>query len=171
MFFNFAVKYAIRRVHVNQDGLKLDGAHQLVVYADAIYILGGSVHTMKENTETLVAASKEIGLEVNNDKTMYMVMSRDRNAGQYHTVKNDNSYFEKVGQFKYWGTTFTDQNSIQEDIKSRLKSGNACYHSVQNLLPSSLLFKNKNITLYRTIILPVVLYGCETWSLILRNVG
>ena len=171
LFFNFAVKYAIRRVHVNQDGSKLDGAHQLVVYADDIYILGGSVHTMKENIETLVAAGKEIGLEVNDDKTKYMVKSQDRNAGQSHIIKNDNSSSEKAGQFKYWGTTLTYQNSIQEDIKSSLKSGNACYHSVQNRLPSSLLCKNKKITIYTTIILPVVLYGCETWALILKNVG
>jgi len=58
---------------------------------------------------------------------------------------------------------------MQEEIKSRLKSGNACYHSVQNLLSSSLLSKNLNIKIYRTIILPVVLYGCETWSLTLRE--
>ena len=63
----------------------------------------------------------------------------------------------------------TDQNSIQKEIKSRLKLGNACYHSVQNLLFSSLLSKNLKIKIYRTIILPVVLYGCETWSLILRE--
>ena len=132
LFFNFPLKYAIRRVHVNQDGLKLDGTRQLVVYADDIYTLGGSVHTVKENTETLVAASKEIGLEVNDDKTKYMVMSRDQNAGQSHIIKNDNSTSEKVEQFKYWGTTLTYQNSIQEDIKSRFKSGNDCCHSVQN---------------------------------------
>ena len=65
------------------------------------------------------------------------------------------------------GTTLTDQNSIQEEIKSRLKLGNACYHSVQNLLPSRLLSKNLKIKIYRTVILPVVLYGCETWSLTL----
>jgi hypothetical protein len=70
-----------------------------------------------------------------------------------------------VEESKYLGTTLTNQNSIQEEIKSRLKSGNACYHSVQNLLSSSLLFKYKNIKIYRTIILPVVLHGCETWSL------
>ena len=63
----------------------------------------------------------------------------------------------------------TNQNSIQEEIKSRLKLGNACYHSVQNLLSSSLLSKNLKIKIYRTIILPVVLYGCETWSLTLRE--
>ena len=67
------------------------------------------------------------------------------------------------------GTTLKNQNSVQEEIKSRLKSGNACYHSVQNLLSSSLLYKNLKIKIYRTITLPVFLYGCETWSLTLRE--
>ena len=72
-------------------------------------------------------------------------------------------------QFKYLGTTLTNHSSIQEEIKSRLKLGNVCYHSVQNLLSSSLLSVNLKIKIYRTIILPVVLYGCETWSLTLRE--
>ena len=71
--------------------------------------------------------------------------------------------------FKHLGTTLTNQNSIQEEIKSRLKLGNACYHAVQNLLSSSLLYKNIKIKIYRTVVLPVVLYGCETWSLTLRE--
>jgi len=85
VLFNFALAYAIRRVQVNQDGLKLNGTHQLVVYAD-VDILGGSVQTVKEKAESLVVASKEIGLEVNADKTQYMVMSRDQNAGQSHSM-------------------------------------------------------------------------------------
>jgi len=141
--------------------LKLNGTHQLLVYAD-VNILGGSVHAMKENAETLIVASKEIGLEVNADKTKYTVMSRDQNAGRCHSVKTDNRSFERVEEFKYFGTTLTYQNSIQEEIKSRLKSGNACYHSVQNLLSSRLLSKNLKIKIYRNIILPV-LYGCDTW--------
>jgi len=78
-----------------------------------------------------------------------------------------------VAQFKYMGTTLMYQNSIREEIKSRLKSGNACYYLVQNLLSCSLLSKNIKIKIriYRTIILPVVLYGCETWSLMLREVS
>jgi len=72
-------------------------------------------------------------------------------------------------EFKYLGTTLTDQNSVPEEIKSKLKLGNACYHSVQNLLSSMLLSKNLKIEIYRTIILAVVLYGCETWSLTLRE--
>ena len=79
--FTVSIEYAIRRVQVNQDGLKLNGTHQLLAYADDVNILGGSIHTLKENAEALVAATREIGLEVNTDKTKYMVMSRDQNAG------------------------------------------------------------------------------------------
>ena len=97
-----------------------------------------------------------------------MTVSRDQNAGRIHTMKMNNSSIEKVEEFKYLGTTITNQNSIQEE-KSRLKLGNSCYYSVQNLLSSSLLPKTLKIKIYRTIILPVVLYGCETWSLTLRE--
>ena len=69
---------------------------------------------------------------------------------------------ERVEEFKYLGITLTRQNSIPEEIKSRLRFGNACYNSVQNLLSSRLLSKNLKIKIHRTIILPVVLYGCET---------
>jgi UDP-galactopyranose mutase len=92
-----------------------------------------------------------------------MIMSRYQNAGRIHIVRIDNSTFERVEEFKYLGTILTNQNSIAEEIKSRLRSGNACYYSVRKLLSSRLLFKNLKIKIYRTIILPVVLYGCETW--------
>ena len=167
LLFNFALEYAIKRVQVNQDGLTLNGT--LLAYADDVNILGGSVHTVKKNAESLVVDTTEIGLEVNADKTKYMVMSRDRNAGRGHSAKIDNSSIERVEEFKYLGKTLTGQNSIQEEIKSRLKLGNACYHSVQNLLSSRLLSKNLKIKIYRTIILSVVLYGCETWSLTWRE--
>ena len=128
--FNFALEYAIRSVQVNRDGLKLNGKHQLLAYADDVNILTGSVHTLKENAEALVAGTREIGLEVSADKTKYMVMSRDQNAGRIHSVRNDNNTFESVKGFKYLGKTLTNQNSIAEEIKSRLRSENACCHSV-----------------------------------------
>jgi hypothetical protein len=114
-------------------------------------------------------ASKEIGLEVNAEETKYMVMSRNQNAGHNHNIIMDNKSFERVEEFKYLGATLTNQNSIHEEIKSRLKSRNAWYDSVQNLLSSSLLSKNTKIRVYRSIILPFVLYGCETWPLTLRE--
>ena len=82
--------------------------HQLLAYADDVNILGGSLHTVKEDAEALVVATKEIGLEVNADKTKYMVMSRDRNAGRDHSVKIDNTSIERVEEFKYLETTLTD---------------------------------------------------------------
>ena len=78
---------------------------------------------------------------VNADKTKYMVKSRDQNAGRSHSMRTDNRSFERVEEFKYLGTTLRNQNSIQEQIKRRLKSGNACYYSVHNLLFSRLLSK------------------------------
>jgi len=133
MHFNFDLECAIRRVQLNHYGLKLNGTYQLLAYDNDVNILGGGIHTVKENAEALVAATREIGLEVSADKTKYMVMSRDQSAGQNHSVRIDNSTFERVEVFKCLGTTLTIQNSIREEIKSRLRSGNACYHSVQNL--------------------------------------
>jgi hypothetical protein len=92
-----------------------------------------------------------------------MLLSRHQIAGRNHDVNIGSKSFENAVQFRYLGTTITNQNLIQEEIKRRLNSGNARYHSVQNLLSSRLLSKNVKI------ILPVVLYGCETWSLTLRE--
>ena len=84
--------------------LKLNGTHQLLACADDVNILGGNIHTVKEKAEALVVATKEIGLEVNADKTKYMVMSREQTAGLSHTMKVNNSSIERVEEFKYLGT-------------------------------------------------------------------
>jgi len=99
-----------------------------------------------------------------------MVMFQHQNAGRSHNINIENSSFERVEQFNYFGTTLTHQNSIQEKIKSRLKSWNACHHLVENVLSSCLLSKNIKIKIYITIIVPAIFSGCETWSLTLREV-
>jgi hypothetical protein len=93
-----------------------------------------------------------------------MLLFHHQNEGRNRVIKIANRSFENVSHFKYLGTTVTIQNLIQEEIKRRLNSGNACYHSVQNILFSHLLSKNLKIRIYKTKILPVVLCGCETWS-------
>jgi hypothetical protein len=94
-------------------------------------------------------------------------MSRKK-AGQKHGIKIANRSFEVVAKLKYLGT-LTDQNCMQKEIKSRLNLGNTCYHSVQSILSSRLLSRNVKVKIYKTLLLPVVLYGCETWSLTLRE--
>jgi hypothetical protein len=98
-----------------------------------------------------------------------MLLSRHRNVGQNREIKIANRSFENLSQFKYFATTVSNQNLIQEEIKRRLNSGNACYYSVQNLLSFRLLSKNLKIRIYKNIILLLVLYGCETWSLTVRE--
>jgi hypothetical protein len=111
-----------------------------------VHLLRGNIDTIKKNTETLIDSRKEVGLD----------------------VKIGSRCFEYVAQFRYFRRTITNQHLIQEEIKRRLNSDNACYHSVQNLLSSCLLSKNIKILIYKTIILPV-LYGCGTWSLTLQE--
>jgi hypothetical protein len=92
-----------------------------------------------------------------------MLMSRSQKIRQKHSIKIGNRFFEGVAKFKYLGTTLTDQNCIHKELKSRLNSGKACYHFVQSMLSSCLLSRNLKVKIYKTIILPDVLYGCETW--------
>jgi late competence protein required for DNA uptake (superfamily II DNA/RNA helicase) len=114
---NFTLKYAIRKVQKNQVGLILNGTHQLLAYADDVNLLGNSIDTIKKSKETLIDASKEVGLEINIEETKYMLLSRHQTAGQILDIKIENRWFENESQFKYWRTTLANQSLVHEKIK------------------------------------------------------
>jgi hypothetical protein len=136
LLFNFALEYAIRKAHAleyatrkaqeNQAGLKLNGTHQLLAYADDMNLLGNDIDTVNRNTETLIDASKEVGLEVNVEKTKYMLVFRDQSADRNRNIKIE-TLFENV-TVRVLGNDSNNQNLIQAEIRRRLNSGNACYH-------------------------------------------
>jgi hypothetical protein len=109
LLFNFALEHAIRKVQENQVGLELNGTHQLLAYDD--------VNLLGDNIETLIDFSKEVGLEINVEKTKYMLLSRQQNVSQNRDIRIANRSYENVSQFKYLGTIVTNQNLIQEEIK------------------------------------------------------
>jgi hypothetical protein len=108
-------------------------------------------------------------LKLRGTNTKYMLLSRHQNAGQNRDINIGNRCFDNVEQFRYLGLTVANENLIQEEIKRRMNSGNAFYHSVRKFLSSRLLSNSVKIRIYKTMILPVVLYGCETWYMTLKE--
>jgi hypothetical protein len=108
LFFNFTLEYAIRKVQENQVGLKLNETHQLLAYAEDMDVLGDNIGTVKKNTETLINASREVGLEINIEKTKYMLLSRHQNESQNRDIEIANTSYGNMLQFKYLGTRVTN---------------------------------------------------------------
>jgi hypothetical protein len=119
LLFNFALEYAIRRVQENQEGLILNGTHQILAYVDDVNIVGENIRHYTENTKILFEATKEVGLEMNPEKkTKYMLVSKCQKAGQRQSIKIVNRSFEGMAKFKYLGTALTNQICIHKEIKS-----------------------------------------------------
>jgi hypothetical protein len=114
LVFSFASEYVITNVQETRVGMNLNGTHQLLAYADDVNLLGNNIDTAEKNIETLIDACREVGLELNVEKTKYILLSRHHNSGQNRNKKIANRSFENVSPFKYLRTTVTNQNLVQE---------------------------------------------------------
>jgi hypothetical protein len=127
-FLTLFKEKAIRKVQENLLGLKLNGTHHLLAYAAYANPLGDNINTIDKKTQTLTDASKEVGLGINIEKSKYVLLSRHQNVAKNGDMKIAKRPFENASQFKYLGMRVTNENLIQEEVKRRLNSGNACYH-------------------------------------------
>ena len=161
--------YDIRKVQETRLELDMYGTHQALAFADDVNLAGDDISTIERNADVLINACKDIGLVVNKGNIKYMKIGRHRGMIANEPIGIGSNSYEKVKIFKYLGSLVTNQNSIQNEIKCRLKAGNLCHYYSQTLLSSLLLTKNLKIKIYKTIILSVGLYGYEAWSFTLRE--
>jgi hypothetical protein len=133
---------------------------------DDLVLLAKNKEKLMEQTQKLLEAAKIVGLEINVEKTKCMIAQRVVLPEDIHTHLEVGAYkFSRVQKFKYLGTLITQNNEIQEEIKARIHASNRCYFGLNKLFKSRMLSKRLKVQLYRTLIRPVVMYGCETWTL------
>jgi RNAse (barnase) inhibitor barstar len=162
--FNIALESVVREVLDDVTGLRIGEGHQitLAAYADDIIIIGETEEDLKWSAEKLISKGKEIGLQVNEEKTKYLIVSR-REQVQNSLVVGGFT-FERVSNFKYLGVDVNQQANSHEEIKRRITAGNKSYFALVPVFKSRLISKNTKIRLYKVLIRPIVLYACGAWA-------
>ena len=160
LLFNLVIEAICRKLGIK--GLINYNAAQICAYADDIVITSKSRQGMVERGRSLKMESAQYGLHVNEKKTKYMNTSREPKP--LENVMVDGQQYEGVENFTYLGSVINRQGKIEEELKSRLLSANRCYHACKDLLGSKLIGKKSKLQIYKTVIRPVVTYGCETWA-------
>lgn len=161
VIFNLVLEAVTRKLNLR--GLIDFNTSQLAAYADDIVITSRSKQSMINLGVTLEAESTQFGLEVNASKTKYLTSSRL--PAPAHDVIVGGNKIEGVNAFRYLGSNLNSLNVMEEEIKARLTSGNRCFYACKRLLASKLLTLKSKLTIYKTLIRPVVTYACETWTL------
>ncbi|KAL4126538.1 hypothetical protein QTP88_010759 [Uroleucon formosanum] len=167
VLFNIVLEKVVREAALDKEGVKLgENNIGILAYADDIVLMADSKDKLKEQSKQLINAAKRVGLEINAEKTEYMVVQRHEQIGCRNEVLEVENYkFKRVQQFKYPGTLITQQDEIGTEIKARIQAANKCYFGLTKLLKSRVISKNLKSQIYQTLIKPVVTYGLETWTM------
>lgn len=163
--FNFALEIVIRRAHLNNTGTILHKSSQVLAYADDIDLIGRRKATVEEAFQSLEEASNTVGLQSNIDKTKYMRMSRNPPSNGGSGIAVGENTIECVRSFQYLGVNINASNDMHEEIESRIMCGCRGLYALQSVLRSTQLGRSMKVRVYKAILRPAVLYGCETWTL------
>lgn len=169
ILFNLALEKVVRAMSINWRGTIFTTSRQLAAFADDADLIGRGTLAVKESFVEMQTAGKEIGLLVNENKTKYLTLDRQHGSRIGQNVTMNEFNFEVVQSFKYLGSIVNITNDIEEEIQTRLAQGNRCFYALKHLFKSSLLSRTTKFRLYKTMVRPIVLYGCETWTLTNRH--
>ncbi|KAI5718850.1 hypothetical protein M8J76_001122 [Diaphorina citri] len=169
LLFNLALEMVARKMRMAPAGIHLGDRHKIFAYADDIVLAGENELELRRLLVELVEAAARVGLTINQKKTKYLVLQRGQIREPQQILRIGQYNFERVQCFKFLGVHIDGQNQRQTEMQIRLNNANKAYHSLRSLLSSRLLSRNSKLTLYNTIIKPVLLYGSETWSVTKRE--
>lgn len=170
MLFNLILEHVIRKVLNHDSGVELNGKHQIIGYADDLALLGTCANEVRIMAKTLEEEGRKVGLRINQDKTEYFHMRRykDTRARRKDLVVEGTTY-KGVEKFKYLGCTVTDTNERHEEIDIRIHNALRCSAALHQILVSKLISRRTKIRIYKTVIRPILMYGCEAWTLTLKE--
>lgn len=153
----------VRRTNIRTSSNIFTKSIQLLGYADDIDIFGRNIEDLKMSYTKISSAASDIGLKVNVAKTKYMLVSRDQHQPANIAIGTDE--FEVVSEFTYLGSSVNSQNNITEEIKRRILLANRTLFGLSRVLRSRFIRRGTKMNIYKTLILPVLMYGCEAWTL------
>jgi hypothetical protein len=165
ILFNLALEKVIRAMTINWNGTIFNTSKQLVAFADDADLIGRGTVAIKEMFVEMEKEAEPIGLNVSEDKTKYLTLDRKHGSRIGQNITIDEYNFEVVQSFKYLGSIVNVDNDIEEEVKTRLSQGNRCFYALKHLFRNTLVSRNTKLRLYKTLIRPIVMYACETWSL------
>lgn len=166
MLFNLVLEYIIRKVSVYDGGVELNGKHKIIGYADDLAILGQCKADVIAMTKILEDEAGKVGLKINREKTEYLYMKRYRNIrARREDLVMGQTIYKGVDQFKYLGCTITDTNQRENEIDIRVQNALRCTAALHKILVSKLISRKTKIRIYKTVIRPILMYGCEAWTL------
>lgn len=162
LLFNLALEWIMRKVRAPPP-MQLVGNQSVLAFADDVVILGNTVNEMSNTAKSFIRAGELIGLKVNEGKTKYMHLSKDK-IPFLNPIKIDHFTFQAVASFRYLGSTLTYNNDISKEVNERLTNASKSFYSMAHLFSSRLLSTKTKISLYKTLLRPILIYGCESWS-------